>query len=242
MFTPGSRACAYRTASGRAKWPNRDPIGEKGFSLVVTGRQEGEGEDDAAVARSREILMAELNLYCIVFNDSVNATDMLGLCDPKGKPVNLAVQSTASDINFKNIPRVSNIAGIVLEMNKIKDCECVRRLTIVAHGSKFGFTLNSDGDRSTGGKYTDTDVRDGNATAVFAKLKSKVCFCKPCEIYLLSCHVALSKVPKMIASATGCRVIAPKGFCWPNPNNPPKSGNYEDLDKSDPSEWETFEP
>jgi hypothetical protein len=28
MFTPGSRACAYRTASGRAKWPNRDPIGE----------------------------------------------------------------------------------------------------------------------------------------------------------------------------------------------------------------------
>lgn len=30
MFTPGSRACAYRTASGRAKWPNRDPIGEQG--------------------------------------------------------------------------------------------------------------------------------------------------------------------------------------------------------------------
>jgi len=30
MFTPGSRACAYRTASGRAKWINRDPIGERG--------------------------------------------------------------------------------------------------------------------------------------------------------------------------------------------------------------------
>ena len=30
MFTPGSRACGYRTASGRGKWPNRDPIGENG--------------------------------------------------------------------------------------------------------------------------------------------------------------------------------------------------------------------
>jgi len=30
MFTPGSRACAYRTASGRAKWLNRDPIEERG--------------------------------------------------------------------------------------------------------------------------------------------------------------------------------------------------------------------
>ncbi len=30
MFTPGSRACGYRTASGRAKWPNRDPIEEGG--------------------------------------------------------------------------------------------------------------------------------------------------------------------------------------------------------------------
>jgi hypothetical protein len=30
MFTPGSRACGYRTASGRAKWLNRDPIEERG--------------------------------------------------------------------------------------------------------------------------------------------------------------------------------------------------------------------
>ena len=28
--TPGSRACAYKTASGRHEWPNRDPIGEEG--------------------------------------------------------------------------------------------------------------------------------------------------------------------------------------------------------------------
>lgn len=30
MFTPGSRHCAYRTASGRHEWPSRDSLGEEG--------------------------------------------------------------------------------------------------------------------------------------------------------------------------------------------------------------------
>jgi len=51
MFTPASRACAYRTASGRAKWPNRDPIGEKGG----------------------------VNLYGFAENNPVNQMDLLGL-------------------------------------------------------------------------------------------------------------------------------------------------------------------
>ena len=51
MFTPGSRACAYRTASGRAKWPNRDPLGEMG------GR----------------------NLYTFVHNNPITFWDKLGL-------------------------------------------------------------------------------------------------------------------------------------------------------------------
>lgn len=51
MFTPGSRACAYKTASGRAEWPNRDPIGEKGG----------------------------INLYGYVGNDPIGRFDLLGL-------------------------------------------------------------------------------------------------------------------------------------------------------------------
>jgi len=51
MFTPGSRACAYRTASGRAKWLNRDPIEEDGG----------------------------INLYSYVGNNPVNEIDPLGL-------------------------------------------------------------------------------------------------------------------------------------------------------------------
>jgi len=67
MFTPGSRACAYRTASGRAKWLNRDPIGELGFrsSVKINFRQ-------------RTI---EPNPYGFVSNRPINSWDLLGLAD-----------------------------------------------------------------------------------------------------------------------------------------------------------------
>ena len=51
MFTPGSRGCGYSTASGRAKWPSRDPIEEKGG----------------------------LNLYAFVSNTPANGIDLLGM-------------------------------------------------------------------------------------------------------------------------------------------------------------------
>lgn len=51
MFTPGSRACAYTTASGRAKWPDGDPLGEAG----------------------------SYNLYAFVHNNPIDYLDPLGL-------------------------------------------------------------------------------------------------------------------------------------------------------------------
>ena len=53
MFTPGSRGCGYRTASGRHEWLNQDPIEEWGG----------------------------VNLYGFVNNDSINGLDPLGLVD-----------------------------------------------------------------------------------------------------------------------------------------------------------------
>lgn len=50
MFTPGSRACAYKTASGRGNWPNRDPLEEQGG----------------------------VNTYALSDNDAVNFCDSLG--------------------------------------------------------------------------------------------------------------------------------------------------------------------
>jgi hypothetical protein len=51
MFTPGLPACAYKTASGRGEWPNRDPIEEAGG----------------------------LNVYAFVSGDPINKIDKFGL-------------------------------------------------------------------------------------------------------------------------------------------------------------------
>ena len=50
----GCRVCGYKTASGRGKWPNRDPIGEMGC----------------------------INLYSFVRNDPCDLYDPLGLLPP----------------------------------------------------------------------------------------------------------------------------------------------------------------
>lgn len=34
IITPSSRTCAYKTASGRHEWLNRDPLGEIGFEII----------------------------------------------------------------------------------------------------------------------------------------------------------------------------------------------------------------
>ncbi|MFZ1074594.1 MAG: RHS repeat-associated core domain-containing protein [Verrucomicrobiia bacterium] len=51
--TPGSRACGYKTVSGRHEWLNRDPLGEAGG----------------------------INLYDYVANNPINLFDPLGLVD-----------------------------------------------------------------------------------------------------------------------------------------------------------------
>ena len=65
MFAPGSRACGYKTASGRANWPNRDPINELGFELL----QYGDIRDE----------MGRSTPYTFVANNPISAIDFLGL-------------------------------------------------------------------------------------------------------------------------------------------------------------------
>jgi hypothetical protein len=71
MFTPGSRACVYKTASGRSIWPNRDPINEPGFNLL-TGKSGAFDLDE------------EKAIYCFVRNEPISRSDVLGLglCAP----------------------------------------------------------------------------------------------------------------------------------------------------------------
>ena len=66
MFTPGSRACAYKTASGRGNWPSIDPINEAGFKLCA-GRGNGFYSID------------EKNLYGFLGNAPLDYYDANGL-------------------------------------------------------------------------------------------------------------------------------------------------------------------
>jgi hypothetical protein len=68
MFTPGSRACAYRTASGRAKWPNRDPLGELA----------GEPEETEFGEESPFETVPIISLYAFGPNSPINGFDRDG--------------------------------------------------------------------------------------------------------------------------------------------------------------------
>lgn len=70
MFTPGSRTCAYKTASGLGKWPNRDPILEAAFQYGFYTKNPN-FLDDAE----------DGNEYLFVQNNPLNKYDFLGLCD-----------------------------------------------------------------------------------------------------------------------------------------------------------------
>ena len=108
MFTPGSRACAYKTASGRHEWPNQDPIQERGG----------------------------INLYGYVGNDPVNFSDPFGLKRNCGESFNdcrkRCLQDNygdsydlALDLSYLSIPGlVQDTVNRALEKaaaNKVKD-------------------------------------------------------------------------------------------------------------------------
>ena len=74
MFTPGSRVCAYKTASGRHEWPNHDPIGEPGFEVLRHGKA--------------NVRAGSSNLYEFVKNDAIDYNDPFGLnTSPPSKEV-----------------------------------------------------------------------------------------------------------------------------------------------------------
>ena len=109
MNTPGSRACAYKSASGLGKWPNQDPIGEKGFQTL-----QQVSPDEAILQRSIGLVQAMMqghlmpsdltahssgeNLYSFVRNNAINHIDLLGLEDcPCTKAPSLPSNSSACD-------------------------------------------------------------------------------------------------------------------------------------------------
>jgi RHS repeat-associated protein len=60
----------YQPSTGR--WPNRDPLGELGFTLLTRGRQPSR-------SYSKRWLREQSNLYHFTFNNPINRFDVLGL-------------------------------------------------------------------------------------------------------------------------------------------------------------------
>ena len=72
MFTPGSRTCAYKSALGLGKWPNRDPLGDAAFFASYSKDKD---EDTA-----NQLALSALGpVYCFNANNPISETDLLGL-------------------------------------------------------------------------------------------------------------------------------------------------------------------
>lgn len=110
MFTPGSRACAYKSASGRGNWPSRDPISERGSILLrdpacysSSGQDQLLGIDLKAIQR-KATEAASLNdgmqPYGFNKNDGINFVDLLGLMRIQDLLAKLQARRTAN----ANIP------------------------------------------------------------------------------------------------------------------------------------------
>jgi uncharacterized protein RhaS with RHS repeats len=100
MFTPGSRTCAYKTASGLGKWPNRDPIEEDGG----------------------------INLYQYVNNDPLDWIDPLGLqIDGAATPgIEEAMMTPEEEEAFKAAQEAKKAADAckkAKEIKKVRDAE-----------------------------------------------------------------------------------------------------------------------
>ncbi len=96
--TPGSRACAYKTASGRANWPNRDPIGE------------ADGP----------------NVYACVHNNPINYVDSEGrqIFPPYQPPPPRPPPNKPNEENFYNVHYSKNT--ITLNFHACCNCDELR--------------------------------------------------------------------------------------------------------------------
>jgi RHS repeat-associated protein len=194
----------YSPSMGR--WLSRDPIGENGG----------------------------VNVYAMLGNDCLNASDNLGLkpvCCSNTKPVDITVASHDAPRAKESdkLPKNANVAQFLEHIaNSVKSGECLRHLTIVSHGRPGAIGIaGNDADRSppirTGHVNQDNSIADYNAEKVGERLKNLVCMCKGSTIYILSCHVGLGNIGQELANGAGSNVYAPNGFCYPDVNNPLES-------------------
>ena len=121
MFTPGSRTCAYKTASGLGKWPNRDPMGERGFEILRQHNAYRVLRFVAGIAERAE----QPDLYEFVANNPVKFFDSLGLdpnspqCQALQAQLNFHSAVAAYDESFGNYQGWAEEAAICMELGQM---------------------------------------------------------------------------------------------------------------------------
>jgi RHS repeat-associated protein len=196
-----------------------------------------------------------INLYGFVRNDPVNEWDYLGLAElnvsviaalyrnAQGEPVPDPQGSEERIRSLYNSPvfRINNPGEIVLEVHGIKDanqklkaCDCIKRLRIDSHGSPGhvvigpGVNPNRGHDGALHGDYSgDKPVLKG------MHLFDGVRFCKSCKIHLHSCNFAAGHgyfFMQAIANKTRCEVSAFVSECFSThgvPSLPPGQNRFD---------------
>jgi RHS repeat-associated protein len=220
LLLPQAGQCFYNPSTG--KWLSRDPIEEGGFELLTS---------DGLGKAGREL--AQANLYAFADNNAVCTFDPLGLkarCCPNPTPINADVE--APDPKSVGHNQIAGGRGSIAQMlislqTQVGSGQCVSSLTIEGHGSDTHIAIGGKGNSAPAPRFGhanyDTDINKVNATLVGKEIKDAVCLCTPCKIIILSCHVGLGDIPQMLASATGCKVFSPKGFCISNLGHPLQS-------------------
>jgi len=165
------------------------------------------------------------NMYQFVGSDPASNTDPLGAktCPCPAGTVDLRV--SAGDISASNLDKAlgeESIAGFVRDVAAtIPEGKCVRKLIIVAHGNQLTLTLGKNSAHYVDqGNSKDQNVTQNNVLLFAKDLNSVICFCAPCEIFLLSCNTGLGGWVQTIADETGCTIYAPEGFCFPDASDP----------------------
>lgn len=228
---------------------SRDPIDNVEYRQISAPRAAPNTGDIIGRVEPRFVSRGAVNRYVYVESNPLSYLDPKGL-DPLGSKkdcsratIQKQLTISSNDSNDAGPTRIGGEGTLADAVSKINyglgACGCIQRLVISAHADERGMFLRGaePGNKPTWdnaiiiwGKGMDANVLTIENAATFA---SNICFCKPCEIFLLGCNVGLGSLPQTLANESQCTVYAPKGYCVPNLAKPPSSIVFSEGGPSD---------
>ena len=216
---------SYHPTLGR--WTSRDPSGYVDSMNMLeycigapVSKRDPLGNDTGWGSSIREMLIAlEKNWQSALplKNRCTEEQENQNLCEKR----TLSYASTASPLwkttlrNMRgsgSVASVGSVRGLIDKMDKdLKNCECVEKLTILAHGgsAEYGGFHLGDFQKEPWNVISARDDEGKKRVESFAKAIAPVMCKKKCSINLMSCAAGEGETANIIARLTGCFVRAP---------------------------------